>query len=126
MRGPKNVAAVAAVTGAVASLIGGAVVAAGVAGATPANCQDDFFWILGQSTRRLVCDLPRNADGSWTRQRVQYTPRYYVPWRCSGSYGYMSCGGDYWVDLRIAEDTSYPVTSGNQPQGEPDHLPLGT
>lgn len=129
MRGSKNVAAIAAVTGSVASLIGGAVVAAGVAGATPPNCQDDL-WVTFQAARRLICDEAPLPDGSWWRERAFYTAEHTVPARssCSGGYyGYSSCTyyPAYFVPLHVADFQRYLVLPSNKLGDEPWNLIAG-
>ena len=88
--------------------------------ATPAGCQDDFWFVLLQSTRRLICDGPMQPDGSWNRMRVRYTPRHYVP-ITTNCYRY-SCTsyGGYWVDYSEAENIIYPVNPNAENKPLPD------
>lgn len=88
------------------------------------GCQDDLWWTL-DATRRTICDGIVMPDGTYTRVRIRYTPRHYVPFTCStyGSYSYAStsCSGGYTVDYNEAERTSYMVSIN--PEADNRHLP---
>lgn len=86
--------------------------------ATPAGCQDDLWWTI-DATRRLLCDGPMFADGTWNRLRIRYTPAHYVPFTCSYSRYYSSCSGGYHVEYSEAEHIIYPIN----PNGENKVLP---
>ncbi len=65
---------------------------------TGVGCESIRWGFLG-SQWRTICDTPRNADGSWMRERRIWTPAGYVPrstycgtWSCSSSGGYYPTG----------------------------------
>lgn len=108
-------------------LLTGGLWAADTASAEPVSgCEDVFWFVLGQSTRRAICDGEVRPDGSWLRARVRYTPRHWVNARswCSGGTYYSSCdfSPGYWVDYTEAENTTYIVFPHNVLPGEPPHL----
>jgi len=79
-------------------------------------------WGFLASGYRTICDGPRLPDGSWMRERREWTPAGYVPGYCS----YYTCRGGY----NRAESTqswqTYPVTDATIVPGEPGHLPAGS
>ena len=95
---------------------------AGQAKADPVNCQTDL-WGFFASQRRTICDTPIRADGSWTRDRVVWTPAHQVPFTCSYGDYYSSCSGGYFVEQSIDDTDEYPVTLDTVLPDEPGHLP---
>lgn len=94
---------------------------------TPPNCEVHPWGFLGLTQKRIICDDPIRADGSWTRRRIIGTPAYYQDetTNCYGGSYYMRCttspGGP--VEATIQSDDTYPVTADNVPAGEPGHMP---
>lgn len=92
----------------------------------PVGCEDLFWWQLG-ATRRLICDGPRAADGSWQRFREFYTPAHNVPLTtyCSGGRYYSSCStsGGYWQPRTSMGVEQFTVFDYNVVAGEPGWLP---
>lgn len=89
------------------------------------NCDTVPWGFLG-SQRRTVCDGPLRPDGSWERKRSIWTPAHQVPSTtdCYGS-SYISCTtyGGYFVDMKINDQDTYPVTPDTVLPDEPGHLP---
>lgn len=87
--------------------------------------------LLNWIQRREICDGPRQADGSWQRQRVIFTPAHTVP--ASSSCGDFGCtfSSEESYGLTVQEKTVYQVSdragAENQPlPDEPGWLPPGT
>lgn len=96
------------------------------ASATPANCEVLKWGFLG-SQRRVICDGPLQADGSWMRRRIVFTPAHTTPGYsyCSGgSYSYCTYYPPQWVDDQIWGDDYYLVTPETVLRDEPGHLPI--
>lgn len=89
------------------------------------GCQTDRWGFLG-SQGRTLCDGPRNADGSWLRARVVWTPAHQVPSTCYGGYYVSTCYAGYWVDQTVQSQETYVVTDGTVLPDEPGWLPPGT
>lgn len=88
------------------------------------NCDIAPWGFLG-SQRRLICDSPIVRDGSWTRERVVYTPAHFAPSysSCSGgSYSYCTFYQGGFVDDYITADDTYTVTADTVLADEPGHL----
>jgi len=89
------------------------------------NCDGVPWGFLG-SARRILCDGPVGADGSWVRARLEYIPAHYVPatTSCSGgSYStYCSSYPGGWVDDNVTDEEQYVVTPQTVLPDEPGHL----
>jgi hypothetical protein len=95
------------------------------AGGSNLGCETVDWGFLG-SQQRTICDGPRQADGSWMRYRVIWTPAGYVPRSTyCGSYSCSSSGGYYRPQTLQAKE-NYIVFDENVVQGEPGWLPPGT
>jgi hypothetical protein len=113
-----------------AIIVGGALTVGGTVGIAPAHaqpgCQVSPWGFLGLTKKRIICDGPIQADGSWWRRRVIGVPAHYVnpSSSCStGSY-YSHCtyydGG--WADDQWDDDETYPVRPETVLPDEPGHL----
>lgn len=91
------------------------------------GCKEDRWGFLG-SSRRLICDGPIQADGSWMRSREFYIPKHRVPLRttCSGSYS-ITCTttGGYVAEEKSDGIEVYRVTPETLLGDEPPHLAEG-
>lgn len=89
------------------------------------GCETVDWGFLG-SQQRTICDGPRQADGSWMRYRVIWTPAGYVPVSTyCGTYSCTTSGGYYRPQTMQAKE-NYIVFDHNVLQGEPGWLPPGT
>lgn len=89
------------------------------------GCLTERWGFLG-SQLRTICDAPRAADGSWTRERRVWTSAGYVPGYTScGTYSCSSRSGYYRQESTQAYET-YPVTDATVLGDEPGWLPTGT
>ncbi|AVJ50255.1 hypothetical protein I5J36_gp38 [Mycobacterium phage Mendokysei] len=99
----------------------------GLNGPTQFGCtaRTDLWGFLG-SQRRVICDWPRQDDGSWIRERVFLIPAHHVPFTCDTYGGYCSahtsCSGGYDVDTQILDDQAYPVTDATVLSDEPGFI----
>ncbi|ORA64136.1 hypothetical protein [Mycobacteroides franklinii] len=85
------------------------------------KCETVLWGFLG-GQRRTICDTPKRANGEWMRERTVWTPKYYVPFRCTyGTYS-STCYGGYWVDQSVQTQEVYPVNDGNVLPDEPGNL----
>jgi hypothetical protein len=108
-------------------VLAAATITTGVAKAEPAvGCQDDFWFVPFQSTRRTICDGAIRPDGSWLRNREFYTPAHNVPLTtyCSGGRYYSSCStsGGYFQPRTSQGIEDYIVTPDTVLPDEPGHL----
>lgn len=109
-----------------AVLIGTGIGWAARADALPGVGCEQIRWGFLGTQRRTICDTPRRADGSWTRERRIWTPAGYVPgstycgtWSCSSS-------GGYYREETTTGYEVYPVNDGNVLPDEPGWLPTGS
>lgn len=96
------------------------------AGADPGIGCEQIRWGFLGSQRRTICDGPRQADGSWLRARVVWTPAHYVPISSSCSRYSCSSWGGYYVDDTLQAKETYIVTDATVLPDEPGWLPGGT
>ncbi|MGH3955916.1 MAG: CDGP domain-containing protein [Mycobacterium sp.] len=89
--------------------------------ADPGKGCDTVLWGFLGSQRRTLCDYPARTDGSWTRERIVWTPAHYVRGYCSGTY-YITCYQGYPVGQSVQSVESYPVTPDTVLGDEPGHL----
>lgn len=99
---------------------------AGHANAAPGVGCESIRWGFLGSQWRTICDTPRQADGSWMRERRIWTPAGYVArstycgtWSCSSS-------GGYYREESTTGYEVYPVNDGNVLPDEPGWLPTGS
>jgi hypothetical protein len=97
------------------------VLAAAAKADVPCHKQTVPWGFLG-SERRTICDTARAADGSWTRERIIWSPAGYVPgggycgtWSCSYTEG-------YYVQQSVKSDDVYPVNDGDVLPDEPGNI----
>lgn len=106
-------------------LIPAGLAAAPEAGAAPRGCEEILWGFLG-SQRRLICDGPIRADGSWERYRIIGIPAHYRNPRMSCSSGSYTSNCTFypggWVEQQNIEETSYIVFPHNVLPNEPGHL----
>lgn len=94
---------------------------------TPPNCEVHPWGFLGLTQKRIICDGPIRADGSWMRRRIIGTPAYYedATTNCYGGSYYMRCttspGGP--VAATVQSDDTYPVRPDSVLGDEPGHMP---
>lgn len=108
-----------------AVLVGTGVGWAARADAAPGVGCETIRWGLFGSQRRTVCDTPRRADGSWTREREVWVPAGWVSGYCSGSY-WVSCSQGYYRERGTVAYEAYVVTDATVLQDEPGWLPTGS
>lgn len=84
------------------------------------SCRTDA-WGFMATQRRTLCDGPVQADGSWQRMRVVWTPAHTTPTYCYGSLWIYCTGGDF-VGERVNSREQYPVTPATVLADEPQHL----
>ena len=89
------------------------------------GCETIRWGFLGFQ-RRTICDAPRQADGSWNRLRIFWTPAHRTPVSCYGGAYYSTCSGGDYVDETVQGKEVYPVTDGTVLPDEPGWLPTGT
>lgn len=97
----------------------GAMLTAPPASALPAGCVDQFWMWRGlRASTRIICDGPRQADGSWMRRRGFFADAY-------TTNGYSSCYAygctfyppRYVPELAVVDE--YPVTDDTVLPDEP-------
>lgn len=93
--------------------------------AAPGVGCETIRWGLFGMQRRTVCDTPRRADGSWTREREVWVPAGWVPGYCSGSY-WVSCSQGYYQERGTVAYETYVVTDATVLSDEPGWLPTGS
>ena len=91
------------------------------------GCEHIRWGFLGQDVR-MICDWPREPDGSWQRVRQFSTGGYWRPARttCSGTYS-VTCTHyeKTYIEFREIGKEFYFVTDDTIPPGEPGWLPEG-
>jgi hypothetical protein len=110
-----------------AVIIGASIGFSARAEALPPGCVSQPWW-RGEALRqtvRIICDGPRQPDGSWMRAREFWAPGYMASATsyCSGGIYYSSCtyNPPYWVPVFDILDT-YPVTDGTVLGDEPGYV----
>lgn len=89
------------------------------------GCETIRWGFLGTQLR-TICDGPRQADGTWMRERRVWHPAGYMPARSyCGSYSCSYSEGYYYPETTSAYEM-YPVTDSNVLGDEPGWLPAGT
>lgn len=79
-------------------------------------------WGFLMSGYRTICDGPKRRDGSWDRERREWTPAHWV----SGFCGYYYCSAGHPVGESTQRWETYPVTDATVLDGEPGWLSPGT
>lgn len=111
------------------------VAAFGTLAAPPAQADYDkgcelIHWGLFGGDRRMICDGPKAADGSWERKRMYFTPPYHrnASSTCSGGRYSSSCTYFEAADIPLevhGTPEAYPVRDDNVLPDEPGWLPPG-
>lgn len=113
----------------------GAALATGLLTAPAANADyvrgcERIDWGFANSGYRTICDGPKAPDGSWERERREWTPAHWYTPYCS--YRALWCSGPIYVEESTQSWTTYRVTDDTVPQGgfllapEPAWMPPGT
>lgn len=120
--GFKRTMALAAFGAALAA--GAGVVSAPAAHADYERGCERIDWGFLASGYRTICDGPKRADGSWDRERREWTPEHYYTPYCS--YYAWVCPPTRLIGESTQRWETYPVTDDTVLQGEPPWLPPGT
>ena len=103
---------------ALATAIGGALVAGSLAAApgaqAQAGCVSQPWLVVLRMTVRTICDSPRNPDGSWERRRLFYAPEYWSSGYCTR----YTCTLGHWVP-EYSDFDQYHVTPDTVLPDEP-------